>query len=65
MKDNLFHDDAFIRYAMENYTNPQCSGFLEFREDLNRIRYLKRLFRRYKSSGELRERLILNHIIIL
>jgi len=36
----------------------------EFHEDLNRTKYLKRLFRRYQATGQLRERLILNHIII-
>jgi len=52
-------------YAMKHYENPQCEGIEEFYDDLNRIKYLKRLFRRFKSSGNFRERLILNHIIIL
>ena len=51
-------------FAMKHYENPQCAGVDEFNEDINRIRYLKRLFRRYDTTGELRERLILNHIII-
>jgi len=59
-----FDDDAFIEYAMENYKNPSCSGREEFEEDINRIKYIKRLFGRYFSTGELKERLILNHIII-
>jgi hypothetical protein len=37
----------------------------EFEEDLKRIKYIKRLIKRYKTTGELKERLILNHIIIL
>lgn len=49
---------------MKNYGNPECSSIEEFHEDLNRIKYLKRLFRKYKTTGVLRERLILNHIII-
>jgi len=59
-----FDDDAFLEYAMENYKNPSCSGREEFEEDINRIKYVKRLFGRYFSTGELKERLILNHIII-
>lgn len=52
-------------FAMKMYDNPQFTGMDEFYEDLNRIKYIKRLLRRYEKSGELRERLILNHIIIL
>ena len=59
------NDDNIIRYAMKNYDNPSCKGIDEFQEDFNRIKYIKRLFNRYNTSGVLRERLILNHIIIL
>tara|TARA_R100000008_G_C3552249_1_gene151135 strand:+ start:542 stop:922 length:381 start_codon:yes stop_codon:yes gene_type:complete len=55
----------FMMYAMKMYNNPQCSEMEEFYEDLNRIKYIKRLLGRYESKGHLRERLILNHIIIL
>jgi hypothetical protein len=58
------NDANYVMYAMKNYQNPQCSSVEEFHEDLNRIKYLKRLFRKYKTTGILRERLILNHIII-
>ena len=58
------NDVNYVMYAMKNYQNPQCSSVEEFHEDLNRIKYLKRLFRKYKTTGILRERLILNHIII-
>jgi len=54
----------YIMYAMKNYDNPQCLDIEEFYSDLNRIKYLKRLFRRYKTTNDLKERLILNHIII-
>ena len=57
-------DDNFLMFAMKNYDNPQCKNIEEFHEDMNRIKYLKRLFRKYKTSGVLRERLILNHLII-
>jgi len=50
---------------MKHYENPQCIGMEEFQEDLNRIKYITRLFRKYQNNGILRERLILNHIIIL
>tara|TARA_R110002096_G_scaffold127036_2_gene274495 strand:+ start:274 stop:615 length:342 start_codon:yes stop_codon:yes gene_type:complete len=52
-------------YAMKNYENPTCTGIEEFHEDLNRVKYIKRLFRKYDRSNILRERLILNHLIIL
>jgi hypothetical protein len=58
------NDDNFLMFAMKHYDNPQCKNIEEFHEDMNRIKYLKRLFRKYKTSGILRERLILNHLII-
>lgn len=57
-------DDNYIMFAMKHYDNPECLNIEEFYEDMNRIKYLKRLFRKYKTTGILRERLILNHIII-
>lgn len=57
-------DDNYTFFAMKAYTNSQCKSLEEFHEDLNRTKYLKRLFRRYQTTGNLRERLILNHIII-
>lgn len=58
-------DQNFIMFAMKHYQNPQCLNVDEFHDDLKRIKYIKRLFSRYISSGELKERLILNHLIIL
>ena len=63
MIDNL-SDDNFLIYAMKAYDKPNCI-MSEFEEDLSRIKYVKRLIKRYKTTGELKERLILNHIIIL
>lgn len=54
-----------MQYAMGIYTNPSCGGMKEFLEDLSRIKYIKRLLRRYRKNGELREQLLLNHFIIL
>ena len=55
----------FIMYAIKHYENPQCEGEKEFHDDMKRFKYIKRLLKKYKISGELKERLILNHIIIL
>ena len=63
MIDNLT-DENFIIYAMKYYTSPHCI-MSEFESDIKRTKYLKRLFRRYKVTGSLKERLILNHIILL
>lgn len=63
--DERLTEENYILYAMKNYNNPQCKGMREFQEDMARIVYLKRLFRRYRKGGPLRERLILNHIITL
>jgi hypothetical protein len=50
---------------MHHYDNPQCHSVQEFEEDLKKFLYLKKLLSRYKNNNELRERLILNHIIVL
>jgi len=63
MIDNL-NDDNFMLYAMKCYDSPNAI-MSEFEEDLKRIKYIKRLIKRYKSTGELKERLILNHLIVL
>ena len=55
----------WVMFAMRNYDNPQCEGEEEFYEDIKRFKYLKRLFKKYYESGNLKERLILNHMIIL
>ena len=64
MFENLTEDN-FQLFAMKYYINPHCTDLLEFREDLRRICYIKRLFKKYKKTGELRERLILNHLMVL
>ena len=52
-------------YAIKHYDNPQCEGEKEFHDDMKRFKYIKRLLRKYKETGILKERLLLNHIIIL
>ena len=55
----------FELFASQHYNNPECTDVEEFKEDLKRFKYLKRLLRRYEQSGDLQERLILNHIIVI
>lgn len=63
MIENLC-DDNFMIFAMKAYDKPNCI-MSEFEEDIKRLKYVKRLIKRYKATGNLKERLILNHIIIL
>jgi len=55
----------FQAFAMKHYDDPQCEDLEDFQEDLRRFRYLKRLLHRYHENGELRERLMLNHLICI
>jgi len=64
MKEKLSPNN-FVLYAMKMYSNPVCSGIEEFKEDISRVKYIKRLLLKFKKNNELRERLILNHLIIL
>ena len=61
--ENLTEDNMML-YAAKAYDKPNCI-MSEFTEDMKRLNYLKRLFRRYRKHGEMRERLILNHIVVL
>ena len=58
-------NDNFLIYAAKHYDNPQCHSTEEFIDDLKRIKYIKKLITKYVESGELKDRLILNHLIIL
>lgn len=55
----------FLLYCAKYYDNPQCFDTQEFYDDLSRIKYIKRLLNKYIETGELKERLILNHIVVL
>ena len=57
--------ENFLLYAMGQYTNPQCEGMTEFEEDLSRIKYVKRLLKKYHRTGKVRPILLLNHLTIL
>lgn len=61
--DNLT-DDNMMMYAIKAYDKPNCL-MSEFSEDMKRFNYLKRLFRRYRKHNELRERLVINHLVVL
>jgi hypothetical protein len=61
----MLTEENFETFAVEWYKNPNCHSTEEFMEDYYRFKYLKRLFKKYESTGVLKERLILNHIVIL
>lgn len=68
--DNFFGmikltNENFLMYAIKHYDNPSCSGLKEFDDDLKRLRYIKRLLGRYQITGDIKERLIINHLVVL
>ena len=65
MVSEKLNEGHFLVYSMHHYDNPQCHSLQEFEEDIKKFLYLKKLLSRYKNYDELRERLILNHIIVL
>ena len=60
----LDHEN-WLFFAIQNYNNPSSVTYSDFEEDLKRFKYLKRLLRRYETTGELKTHLILNHVIVL
>lgn len=65
MFDDRLTDENYLIFCAKHYDNPQCDDVEEFMEDLKRIKYIKKLITRYIDTGDLKERLILNHIIVL
>jgi hypothetical protein len=61
----ILTESTFLLYAMKHYDNPQCTEMSEFEEDVKRFQYLRKLFSRYRLDNELKERLILNHLIVI
>ena len=64
----IFNDlnaENFPLFAIKNYENPQAVTKEDFEKDLNHFKYIKRLLKRYKNTGELKTHLLLNHFIIL
>lgn len=58
------NEETFALFASKYYKNTQCTSIDEFYDDINRIKYIKRLLRKYKQTGSIQERLLLNHFII-
>ena len=65
MKCETLDNSNFLLYAAKHYDNPQCFDTKEFYDDLKKFKYLKRLFNRYKETGDLKERLIINHLQVV
>lgn len=65
MNNEILTEDNFLLYCAKHYDNSRYISTEEFVEDLNRIKYIKKLVTRYVENGDLKERLILNHIIVL
>ena len=59
------NSENFLLFAIKNYENPQAVTREDFDKDLNHFKYIKRLLKRYKSTGELKTHLLLNHFIVL
>ena len=64
MKFDDLNEGNFLMFSMKEYNNIQCIDIEEFYDDLKKIKYIKRLFNSYRNNGQLKERLILNHLII-
>lgn len=64
MREKL-DETNFLLYAAKHYDNPHCYDTLEFYDDLNRFKYIKRLFNRYEETKELKERLVINHLTVI
>ncbi len=65
MKNFELTEENLLLYAAKNYYNPKYIDADEFHEDLKRFKYIKRLLNRYEETGNLSERLILNHLIVV
>jgi hypothetical protein len=62
---NELNEDNFLLFAIKNYENPQAVTREDFEKDLNHFKYIKRLLKKYRNTGQLKVHLILNHFIIL
>jgi len=65
MRFTELNESNYLLFAIKFYDNPQSVTKEDFESDLKRIRYVKRLLKRYQNNGELKVHLILNHLIIL
>lgn len=62
---NELNEDNFLLFAIKNYENPQAVTKDDFHKDLNHFKYIKRLLKRYKKTGDLKTHLLINHFIVL
>tara|TARA_Y100001968_G_scaffold291129_1_gene295347 strand:- start:1837 stop:2193 length:357 start_codon:yes stop_codon:yes gene_type:complete len=65
MNISELNHENWLFFAIKHYNNPLSVTYQDFEEDLKRFKYIKRLLRRYETTGELKTHLILNHVIIL
>ena len=62
---NELNQDNFLLFAIKNYENPQAVTKEDFQKDLNHFKYIKRLLKKYKKTGDLKTHLLINHFIVL
>ena len=65
MRFDELNEETFVLFAIKNYENPQAVTEEDFYKDLNHFKYIKRLLKRYKSTGILKTHLLINHFIVL
>ena len=65
MRFDELNESNYLLFAIKFYDNPQAVTKDDFEDDLKRIKYIKRLLKRYKNTGELKTHLILNHLTVL
>jgi len=65
MRFEELNESNYLLFAIKFYNNPQAVTKDDFEDDLKRIKYIKRLLKRYKNTGELKTHLILNHLTVL
>ncbi len=65
MRFNELNESNYLLFAIKFYDNPQAVTKDDFEDDLKRIKYIKRLLKRYKNTGEIKTHLVLNHLTIL
>lgn len=65
MVNVLVTNDNYALFAAKHYSNPSCLTEQEFKRDLERIKFIQKMLRRYQKDGFINERLVLNHLILL
>ena len=62
---NELNDDNYLIFAIKHYDNPQAVTYEDFLNDMKKFKYIKRLLKRYKKTGDLKSHLLINHFIVL